>query len=343
MDKRLILAVAGSGKTTELINKIDFNDRTIIITYTENNYNNIKNKIINKYKEVPKNVRIYTYFSFLYKFCFAPLKKNLYVRGMEYNHIKNLYASSKNLDYYMNMYNRKMYHSRLAKLCNEKLINDIQERLEKYFDNIYVDEIQDFSGHDFNLLINIIKCKCNIFLVGDYYQHTYDTSRDGNVNKNLYNDYEGYIKKFKTAIPEIVIDNSSFLKSKRCSKEVCQFIKQNLGIDIESYNNHTSIVKKLNNELEIKNIINDNAIVKLFYQNNKKYEIINTDNWGNSKGETYKDVCIVLNEKSYNLFINSKLVSLPPITKNKLYVACSRPTHNLYIIQEKMLNKYLKY
>ena len=101
MDKRLILAVAGSGKTTELINKIDFNDRTIIITYTENNYNNIKNKIIKKYKEVPKNVRIYTYFSFLYKFCFAPLKKNLYVRGMEYNQIKNLYASSKNLDYYM--------------------------------------------------------------------------------------------------------------------------------------------------------------------------------------------------------------------------------------------------
>ena len=341
MDKRLVLAVAGSGKTTEIIKKINFNDRTIIVTYTDNNYNNIKNKIIKKYKEIPPNVRIYTYFSFLYKFCFAPLKRNLYVKGLEYNQINNRFALSKNLDYYMNMYNRKMYHSRLAKLCNEKLLDDIHERLEKYFDNIYVDEIQDFSGHDFNLLISIIKCNCNVFLVGDYYQHTYDTSRDGNTNKNLYNNYEEYVKKFKIAIPEIIIDNTNFLKSKRCSINVCLFIKQNLGINIESYYNQTTKVQTVTDEVEIENIVNDNSVIKLFYQNSKKYNIKNTDNWGNSKGKTYKDVCIVLNEKTYNLFINNKLHILSPVTKNKLYVACSRPTNNLYIVREKLLNTYL--
>ena len=40
MDKKLVLAVAGSGKTTEIINKVNYDDKTIIITYTENNYNN---------------------------------------------------------------------------------------------------------------------------------------------------------------------------------------------------------------------------------------------------------------------------------------------------------------
>ena len=182
MDKKLVLAVAGSGKTTEIINKVNYDDKTIIITYTENNYNNIRNKIIKKFNEIPPNMRIYTYFSFLYKFCFLPLKKNLNVKGIDYNTIKNKWSKAKDWNHYMNMSNKKMYHCRLAKLCNEVLIAQIKQRLEKYFDNIYIDEIQDFSGHDFNFLLSIIQCNCNMFLVGDFYQHTYDTSRDGNVN-----------------------------------------------------------------------------------------------------------------------------------------------------------------
>ena len=68
MDKKLVLAVAGSGKTTEIINKVTYDDKPIIITYTENNYNNIRNKIIKTFNEIPPNMRIYTYFSFLYNF-----------------------------------------------------------------------------------------------------------------------------------------------------------------------------------------------------------------------------------------------------------------------------------
>lgn len=79
MDKRIVLAVAGSGKTTEIINKINYNDKSLIVTYTENNYNNIKKKILEKFNEIPSNIRIYTYFTFLYSFCFLPLKENLEV------------------------------------------------------------------------------------------------------------------------------------------------------------------------------------------------------------------------------------------------------------------------
>lgn len=342
MDKKLVLAVAGSGKTTEIINKVNYDDKTIIITYTENNYNNIRNKIIKKFNEIPPNMRIYTYFSFLYKFCFLPLKKNLNVKGIDYNTIKNKWSKAKDWDHYMNMSNKKMYHCRLAKLCNEVLIAQIKQRLEKYFDNIYIDEIQDFSGHDFNFLLSIIQCNCNMFLVGDFYQHTYDTSRDGNVNKNLYSNYDNYVNKFKLSIPQLEFDKTSFSKSKRCSKEVCSFINEQLDIDIESYFNHTSIVKEITDEDEIKNIITNSTIVKLFYQNSKKYDIRNVDNWGNSKGETYDDVCVILNETTYQLYKNKTLNKLAPSTKNKLYVACSRPLQNLYIVYEKSIKAYLK-
>ena len=81
MDKTLILAVAGAGKTTEIINNIKKDDKTLIITYTENNYNILKNNIIKKFKGIPDNIKIYTYFTFLYRFCFLPLKKGFKVKG----------------------------------------------------------------------------------------------------------------------------------------------------------------------------------------------------------------------------------------------------------------------
>ena len=49
----ILLAVAGAGKTTEIIEKVNYDDKTLIITYTESNYNNIKKRIINKFKEIP--------------------------------------------------------------------------------------------------------------------------------------------------------------------------------------------------------------------------------------------------------------------------------------------------
>lgn len=342
MDKTLILAVAGAGKTTEIINNIKKDDKTLIITYTENNYNILKNNIIKKFKGIPDNIKIYTYFTFLYRFCFLPLKKEFKVKGLDFNSNPNKYIKAKDINYYYNRVSKKMYHNRLAKICSDYFIDDIIKRIEKYFNYIYIDEIQDFASHDFNLLLNLIKTNCNILLVGDFYQHTFDTSRDGNVNSNLYNDYDNYINKIKNSDSNIKVDTVNFLKSKRCSKQVCEFITEYLKIKIESYNNHDSIIREIDDENTIEKIANDDNIVKLFYQNSKKYDMKNKDNWGNSKGNTYINTCVVLNKNSYEKYKKHKLNELPSSTKNKLYVALSRATNDVYIINEKYLDKYKK-
>lgn len=342
MDKTLILAVAGAGKTTEIINNIKKDDKTLIITYTENNYNILKNNIIKKFKGIPDNIKIYTYFTFLYRFCFLPLKKGFKVKGLDFNSNPNKYIKAKDINYYYNRVSKKMYHNRLAKICSDYFIDDIIKRIEKYFNFIYIDEIQDFASHDFNLLLNLIKTNCNILLVGDFYQHTFDTSRDGNVNSNLYNDYDNYINKIKNSDSNIKVDTINFLKSKRCSKQVCEFITEYLKIKIESYNNHDSIIREIDDENTIEKIANNDNIVKLFYQNSKKYDMKNKDNWGNSKGNTYINTCVVLNKNSYEKYKKHKLNELPSSTKNKLYVALSRATNDVYIINEKYLDKYKK-
>lgn len=47
--KKLVLAVAGSGKTQYIIDKLGRDNNFLIITYTNNNYINIKNRIIKKF------------------------------------------------------------------------------------------------------------------------------------------------------------------------------------------------------------------------------------------------------------------------------------------------------
>jgi superfamily I DNA/RNA helicase len=240
----------------------------------------------------------------------------------------------------MNIYSEKMYHSRLAKLCLERKIDLIKQRLEKYFDYLYVDEVQDFAANDFNFILGLYNTNINILMVGDFYQHTFDTSRDGNTNSNLYNNYNNYLKRFTNANKSIVVDTTSLTKSKRCPKNVCDFVRENLKIHIES-DIPNSIISEITKEEEIDKIICDNSIVKLFYSNSKKF-LCNGDNWGNSKGKTYANVCVVLNKKSYELYIDNKLHESAQATLNKLYVACTRTKNNLYFIEEAKLVKYKK-
>ena len=195
MDKDVIFAVAGSGKTSLIIDQLDLKSRALVITYTITNLNNLKRRVIEKFGKIPSNVHIYSYFNFLYSFCYKPyLHYNYRAKGINYEPCRNKYA--KGYDRYVDS-SRRLYSNRIAKLLEvENVLDVFKARLEKYFDQILIDEIQDFAGNDFNLLKTIVKSDVKIICVGDFYQHTFDTSRDGVVNKTLHQDYEKYKHSF---------------------------------------------------------------------------------------------------------------------------------------------------
>ena len=100
MDKRLILAVAGSGKTTHIVERLNSSKRSLIITYTTGNYNNLKNKIVQKFDSVwPENITLMTYFSFLFSFCYKPLLADIVrSRGIIYEPNPNKFVKKRILD-----------------------------------------------------------------------------------------------------------------------------------------------------------------------------------------------------------------------------------------------------
>ena len=341
MDKRVILAVAGAGKTTYIVDKLTLDKRAIVITYTENNYQHLRKRVIQKFGIIPENITILTYFTFLYSFCYKPfLHDKIKSKGINWTIPPRFTLQLKRSDrrFYVDSSGR-LYSNRIAKLVEQKnVIEDVANRLSKYYDQFFVDEVQDFGGHDFNLLTELCSVDLDINFAGDFYQHTFDTSRDGVVNQSLYNDFDTYQSIFE--VVGMTPDTSTLSHSHRCTPEVCQFITEQLGIEIKSHKKEHSEVLLITDSEEVLEKFKCENTVKLFFQNHAKYPCY-SQNWGKSKGQDhYVDVCILLYPAAMTAYKAGKLRDLPPSSRNKLYVACTRANNNLYFAEETQVKKF---
>lgn len=340
MDKRVVFAVAGAGKTTHIVSQLDESSRALIVTYTNNNLYNLKKKIADKFGYIPDGIRVISYFTFVYSFCYRPfLLHKLKTTGILYEPNKNTFARKANDNYYISP-SRRLYSNRIALLIQEKrLLDEVRQRLSKYYDLFIVDEVQDISGHDFNLLLEVAKANTQTLFVGDFHQYTYATSSDGNVNKTLHIDFDKYKERFTKA--DLTIDETLLVKSYRCSPTTCEYVSANLKISIESHKTDTTEIRELE-DAEIDTIMSDDSVIKLFYQDSSKYTV-SCRNWGDSKGEDrYIDVCIVLNPTTYAKFRADKLDELNTMTKNKLYVAMTRASGNIYFVSQTKVGDFKK-
>jgi len=340
MDKSVVFAVAGSGKTSRLVASLDEVKRFLIVTYTESNHENLRSKIIHRFGYFPANITLYTYFRFLHSFCYRPFlrsKKN--TKGVTFKLPPTFprYALTDDRRYMSS--GRRLYANRLAKFIEQaNLVDAVVTRMEKYFDVFFVDEVQDFAGHDFNFLMAICAAKLNTTFVGDFFQHTFDTSRDGNVNASLHDNYTSYKAKFKAA--KLVVDTESLKKSRRCSKSVCDFITEKIGIPIEAHDDRESVVKYEDDPKAVLALYEDLETVKLFYKEHHKYTCY-SQNWGASKGvDQYRDVCVVLNPGNVKAWQKGSFREINVETRNKLYVACSRARGNLTFVPESLLKAF---
>lgn len=323
MDKLVINAVAGSGKTSTIVSQLDEIDNIALITYTRANEASLRSKILEKFGFIPQNLHVYNYFSFIYRVCFLPITIT-----------DNKGICFDTPSYYDRSYftsDGRIYSNKLALFLNKYKQNEFLSRLNKYYDKIYVDEMQDFGADDFDFLLSLANLDIRVTLVGDFYQRTFNTSQRGNKNKAIKKDYAIYIEKLKSA--GYAIDEQSLIECYRCSSNVCAFVSTNLGIKIFSKKDNT-IVRRIDSNQEIETILQSNETIKLFYQNHSKYRL-RSSNWGLSKGEEYEHVCVVLNDTTAKAFNNSSLHELAPTTLSKFYVACTRTLGNLFFIDER--------
>lgn len=372
MDKKIILAVAGSGKTYTLCKNVDDNKRNIILAFTNQNIKNIIKELDKNHHKTLENTCVYTFDSFKYNFFIRPYEpiiarhfgiKTFVSKGVSLktpppkliNGYPNPnYKNNKLFEHYV--IGDKYYCDNLSELILQvkkgkeyNLFDIAMKNINNFFDYIYIDEFQDFRQHNYELMEKIIKKSNNIVLVGDYFQHSVNARNNtgkpfkvGNTKetKRIIT-YEEYIKLLENL--KLKVDTETLKKTRRCPENICKFIREKFNIEIYADNNNKGNVIFLENNDKIKEIIENNYIIKLVESDSKIYNF-NCINWGYSKGDTYNDICVILTDRFKNLKEEKNIEYTSTI--NKIYVALTRTKGNLYIIEkakfDNIKNSYIK-
>lgn len=367
MDKRIILAVAGAGKTYHICHAVDPKKRNLLLAYTHENIHNIKNELIDACGKVPELTRVMTFDSFVYRYFVCPYEPTIAehfgqnefrskgittidppskVIKKSGRNIPNPKYKNKDLFEHYITKEGQYYCSTISELVlnikngKDSLIKRGAARLNLFFDQVYIDEFQDFREYDYGLIIELSKLLNAVLLVGDYYQHSVsainNTGKPFKKGKNEvgYGDFVRDLKALK-----FDIDESTLNKSRRCSKDTCAFVKEKLKINIESAGINVGKVQWVT-ESQADTILRDPAIVKLVFNEAASYSF-DAMNWSYSKGDTVDRVCVILTDKFEKLdAAGFSLAGIPQSTINKLYVALTRSKGDLFLIKASVFKNY---
>lgn len=355
---KLIIAAAGSGKTTDLVKAaLAIKDKNVLITtFTEANEEEIRKKILKTKKYIPKNITIQTWFSFLLQHGVRPyqgtMKDELFNKkigfylvegksGLKGNNSKGIpiYWGESDFKQFYFTKNYKIYSDKISKFvfeCNKKGNNEVINRLSRIYPYIFIDEVQDLAGWDLELLKLLFNSDSNIQMVGDPRQGTYSTNDSTKYKKYRNGKIQDFInEKCKNGICEI--DTESLKKSHRNNQEICSFSSklypehpvcepcecQSCRQYVEEHEG-VFLVK----EDDIENYFNRyKKITKLYYHKAEYPDL----NFGASKGLSFERVLIYPTQKIKNYIKNGNLSEIESI-KAKFYVAVTRARYSVGIV-----------
>lgn len=360
MAKRVILAVAGAGKTYHICHGIDPTKRNLILAFTHENIHNIQKELCDAHGGVPELTTVSTFDSFVYHQMILPYEPSIAehfgcprfvsrgictinppsktIKKTKGKPVANpLYKKKDMLTHYVTM-KGQYYCATLSELVlqvkqsRESLIKRVVARLNLFYDCVLIDEFQDFREYDYELIMLLSKQLNNIVLVGDYHQHSVSaTNNTGKPFKKKTNDvgYDDFVAELKRAGFEV--DLATLDKSRRCSLAVCQYVSDKLGISIGSCGENTGAVIWADENATA--ILEDQKIIKLVYNDAARYSF-RAINWSYSKGDTVDAACVVLTDRFEQLDTTDfSAKAIPVSTLNKLYVAMTRSRGDLYLIK----------
>lgn len=342
-NNKLIIAAAGSGKTTYLINEAIKNreKKVLITTYTQANEAEIRKKIIEKINYIPENITIQTWFSFLLKHGVRPYQGIIFDKRINglilVNNKSVLYVRKSETEKYYFTKDIKIYSDKISEfVCavNEKTNNAVVNRISKVYSKIFIDEIQDLAGYDLELLKLLFSTNSEVLLVGDPRQGTYSTNSSSKNKQFKKANVVNYF--FQDKSINIETDETSLLINYRCNELICNlsnnlfknFVGAKSGNILVSGHDGVFFVKEKDVEYYLqkynpvqlrdskKKNVNENFIVM---------------NFGEAKGLSFDRVLIYPTKPFTDWFINNES-DLAETSRSKLYVAITRARYSVGIV-----------
>lgn len=358
MNNSLIIAAAGSGKTTYLVKKaLEIkNQRVLITTFTEANEREIRKKFIEVNGNIPYNVTVQTWFSFLIEHGVKPYQSFILegeVTGLQLVNQRSglryvgkrgpVYWGEKDTPQYYFNSAMQIYSDKLSKFVfrvNERSDGLVMDRLSRIYPHIFIDEVQDLAGYDLALIKSFMESTSELTMVGDPRQVTYHTHDEAKYSKYEDGKIEQFIQKECTGVP-IEIDTQSLCVSHRNKKDICQFANQlypeyePCGYDDQESTEHDGVffVHRSDVDEYLKKFSPMQLRDKITVQVNADYPAMN---FGNAKGLTFDHVLIYPTRPMLD-WITNHSKSLKSESRSKLYVAITRARHSVGIVYDKKM------
>lgn len=349
---KLIVAAAGAGKTTFLVNEaLTIKDeRVLITTYTQANETEIRKKIIEVNQCIPPNIIVQSWFSFLLQHGVRPFQGGLFEKeitglilvnsqsGLKYySRGKPIYFSEES-EFERHYFSKetKIYSDKISKFvfkCNANSGGAVIERLCKIYSYIFIDEVQDLAGYDLELLKLLFKASSNILLVGDPRQGTYSTNSSAKYKKFK---KSAIINFFEDDSLGIEKDTTSLTINYRCNESICN-LSNKLFTDLPpttSGNTTTTthdgvfLVKEVDVDEYLKTYLPVQLRENVKTAVNSNYRAMN---FGESKGLSFDRVLIYPTSPILK-WLGDTTSALAPTSRSKLYVALTRARFSVGII-----------
>ena len=361
-ENKLIIAAAGAGKTTFLVEEAFRRSGNVLITtFTQENESEIRKKFFSKYGFVPGNVTIQTWFSFLLQHGVKPYQGacqcDLFEKhingillvnkqsGIKYR-LKDarktpvLYNEDTDFDKCFFSNDMRLFTDKLARFvvrADKKTNGKVIDRITRIFPTIFIDEVQDLAGYDLEILKLLYHSGSTVVCVGDPRQVTYYTHWE-RLNKAYRNGMiKNYVVEKCYKRDCIMVDETTLSLSHRNNKKICDFsstIYPSLPkVEPCKCPDCHPILAEHQGVFMVKS--SDVVAYLLKYHpiqlrhnirvtTDKRYS---SQNFGQSKGKTY-DRVIIYPTEDMKAWLKNKRSKLADETRAKLYVAVTRARYS---------------
>lgn len=225
-NNNLTLAVAGSRKTQGIVDACAAapkDERILVLTYTTANQAELRARLAACAGDHP-NIEVVGWFSFLIDNFVRPFLPFVFpgnhVRGFDYQSAPQMYAGVGQLRRYFNDDDevRKVHLPQLAVRIEEASAGAGIRRLERVYDRIFIDEVQDLCGYDLEVLKLLMLSTIPIEMVGDIRQAILATNQREPKNKKYM--YMGIWEWFRAAEKAKRLVISQRTQTWRCGPQI---------------------------------------------------------------------------------------------------------------------------
>lgn len=349
--KKLIIAAAGAGKTTYLIEEaLKINDGNILITtFTQSNEREIRKKFFDKVGHIPPNVTVQTWFSFLIQHGVKPYQSFLYenkVTGLLLTEKKSavrcyikgrpIYYAEADVAHHYFTQDGLIYSDKLSKFVyklNEANNGLTIDRIGRAYGHLFIDEVQDLAGYDLELINLLSQKRISLLMIGDPRQVTYHTHEEAKNSQYSEGKIESFVKKRCTGI---LVDSTTLNITYRNHPDICNFA----NTIYPSFSPCQAISKPPTGHDGIFFVLEKDVDVYLKTYNpvqlrdsrkklvNEEYQVMN---FGDSKGLTF-DRIIIYPTVPMKEWIFDCEKELKAKSRARLYVAITRARYSVAIV-----------